>query len=168
MVFNMQINDIISEIAKKHSDVTEVRILPVPRISVANWVRLKCQYGCTMHGKSWSCPPAAPSIEDAEKIIKEYRTALFLSLRPEALNETILDVERMFFKAGYYKAFGLFASPCSHCKSCSYPKDCKHPEKKRPTSEALGIDLFRTAKNIGIRLIIAEKPPVINTIVLVE
>jgi len=162
------VKDIIDDITKKHSDVTEIRLIPTPRITLANWVSLKCKYGCTMYGKSWSCPPETPDFDKATKILREYRTALFISLRPGDLDETILDIERMFFKAGYYRAFGFFTSPCSHCKSCFYPKECKHPEKKRPTSESIGVDIFRTAKNIGVNLNITEKPSMVNTIVLIE
>jgi len=162
------INDIVRDITRKHSDITEIRVIPAARISLADWVGLKCMYGCTKYAKSWSCPPAAPSKDEAGRILKEYRTVLFVSLRPGNHDDTVLDIERMLFKEGYYRAFGFFTSPCSFCKSCAYPKECRHPEKKRPTSEALGIDIIRTARNIGIKLEMTEKPPFVNTIVLID
>jgi predicted metal-binding protein len=151
-----------------------IRPIPASRISVADWVRLKCMYGCTLYGRSWSCPPASPSLEEARKILREYRTALFVTFKPGKdagkMNEILLEMERKLFLEGYCKAFAFFPSPCSLCKKCAYPKDCKHPGKKRPTPEAMGIDVFRTAANAGIRMdVLKEKKPFsMSTLVLAE
>ncbi len=167
------LKELIPEISRR-PDIQEIRAIPASRISIANWVRLKCQYGCTLYGGSWSCPPAAPSLEETRKIMREYRTALFVKFMPNraasGLNETLLEIERKLFLSGYCKAFAFFPSPCSFCKKCAYPKHCRYPDKKRPTNEAMGIDIFRTAANIGIKLdILKEKKPFsMSTLILVD
>ncbi len=160
----------------KQPGIQEIRQIPASRISAANWVRLKCQFGCTLYGRSWSCPPATPSIDETRKILREYRTALFVMFKPKSpgkpgsMNQTLLEIEKKLFLEGYCKAFALFPSPCSLCRKCAYPKQCTHPEKKRPTNEAVGIDIFRTATNIGIKLdVLKEKKPFsMSTLILVD
>ncbi len=166
------LKQLITEISSP--EIQEIRQIPTSRITIANWVRLKCLYGCTLYRTSWSCPPAAPSIDEARKILREYRTALFITFRPDItaakLNASVLEIERKLFLEGYPKAFAFFPTPCSFCRKCAYPKECRHPEKKRPTNEALGIDIFRTASNIGIRMdILKEKKPFpMSTLILLD
>ena len=44
-------------------------------IVTANWVRLKCQFGCKNYGTKLTCPPYSPSPEDTRKVLDEYRQA---------------------------------------------------------------------------------------------
>ena len=32
----------------------------IDKISVAEWVHLKCRYGCNQYNTNWCCPPATP------------------------------------------------------------------------------------------------------------
>ena len=113
---------------------TVVRVIPARNIAVREWVRLKCMYGCEMFGKSWSCPPAPPSVNEVKDIISWYKKALLIGFETNSLSDqkkthkTMLEIERKLFLAGFYKAFALFPGPCSFCSSCSYPKPCMHPE----------------------------------------
>ena len=32
----------------------------IDKIAVAEWVHLKCRYGCNRYNTNWCCPPATP------------------------------------------------------------------------------------------------------------
>lgn len=132
----------------------------------ANWVCLKCRYGCSQFNSNWSCPPATPNISEARELLNEYTTALLLvgsQTCSEFYRNTnrkrtdqvrywkgTVSLERYLFLEGYDKAFGLVSGACSLCKECAYPENCRFPMEKRPTVESLSIDLIGTLQNIGI------------------
>ncbi|MCP4672548.1 MAG: DUF2284 domain-containing protein [Desulfobacula sp.] len=143
-------------------------ILPfrINDIAVAQWVNLKCRYGCSQYKANWSCPPATPDINEVNAILSEYSTALMLVgsqnrndfYKDSNRNRTdqvkywkgTVSLERMLFLKGYDKAISLVSGACSLCKKCSYPEACKFPMEKRPTVESFYIDLVGTLKNLGI------------------
>lgn len=167
---------IVKSVMKKHNDIEEIKPIPATKIAAGDWVGIKCQYGCSFYGRSWSCPPATPTIGDARKVLDDYRTALFIRFKPSGLSsrkkheEALLDIERSLLLSGYYKAFAFFPGPCSACSKCAYPKGCVHPERKRPTAEAFGIDIFLTARNAGLPLSVLKEKKAFsdNSIVLIE
>jgi predicted metal-binding protein len=139
-------------------------------IIVAEFVALKCRYGCRGYGKRFSCPPYAPTPAETRAILAEYQHALmvcfterdgFESYTPPHGNpkttaawvhRAMLALERHAFLAGYYKAFSFSAHPCSICERCVL-KDggtiCAARDQVRPSMEASGIDVYATAKKIG-------------------
>ena len=148
-------------------------ILPfdVKEIIVAQWVNLKCRYGCTQFNSNWSCPPATPNISETRSILKEYSTALLLIgsrqckdfYKKTSKNRTdqvrywkgSVILERELFLEGYDKAFSLVSGACSLCKKCAYPDNCRFPMEKRPTVESFSIDVIGTLKNLGINTHVA-------------
>jgi predicted metal-binding protein len=62
----------------------------------------------------------------------------------------ITDIEREAFKKGYYLSLGLVMGSCRLCDECDPKQPCKHPYESRPSMEAMGIDVYRTAKNSGL------------------
>ncbi|MCF8025363.1 MAG: DUF2284 domain-containing protein [Desulfobacteraceae bacterium] len=135
-------------------------------IVVAEWVNLKCRYGCRHYNTSWCCPPATPNPDKTRKILEEYSTALLLvgkmtcpdfyrnnkrkrSIQVKCWKGTV-SLERMLFLAGYYKAFSLVGEACPLCRTCSYPDDCQFPQEKRPSVESFSIDVIGTLDNLGI------------------
>ena len=146
------------KILKEFEVVREAREIQASDIVVKNWVRMKCRYGCSLYGKSGSCPPEVPGIESCRNLVSEYSKALVLRFAPgETLEKPILDIEKSLFLDGHYKAFGFFVSPCTACPECK-PQDCPSPERARPTPESFGIDLFETARGAGFELeILKEK-----------
>ncbi len=143
-------------------------ILPfrVNNMVVAQWVNLKCRYGCSQFNANWSCPPATPDLNEVRTILNEYSTALMLVgsqnrndfYKDSNRNRTdqvkywkgTVSLERMLFLQGYDKAFSLVSGACSLCKKCAYPEACLFPVEKRPTVESFYIDLIGTLKNLGI------------------
>ncbi|HUV24108.1 MAG TPA: DUF2284 domain-containing protein [Methanomassiliicoccales archaeon] len=69
--------------------------------------------------------------------------------------ELICKLERDSVKMGYRFSAGLSGGPCELCERCVGQKTgapCKNPLKARPSMEALGIDVFKTAENAGMPL----------------
>jgi len=62
----------------------------------------------------------------------------------------ISNIERESFKRGYYLSLGLVMGSCRLCEECDTKKACEHPYEARPSMEAMGIDVFKTAKNSGL------------------
>jgi predicted metal-binding protein len=145
--------------------LTAIFPFSIDKIEVAEWVRLKCHYGCSRFGSNWTCPPATPGPDKVREIIAEYDTALLL-VGTKNCSDFYLDngrkrisqvrcwkgtisLERMLFLEGYYKAFSLIGECCALCKKCAYPHDCRFPQEKRPSVESFSIDVIGTLKNLG-------------------
>jgi len=62
----------------------------------------------------------------------------------------VSNIERESFKNGYYLSLGLIMGNCRLCDTCDPKLPCKHPYESRPSMEAMGIDVFKTAKNAGL------------------
>jgi predicted metal-binding protein len=62
----------------------------------------------------------------------------------------ITEIERESFKNGYYLSLGLVMGNCRLCDECDPKQPCKHPYESRPSMEAMGIDVYKTAKNSGL------------------
>jgi predicted metal-binding protein len=135
-------------------------------VSVRNWVRFKCRYGCKGYGKHLSCPPYAPSPQETTAMLSEYRSAILLrfdgdpahpEIRPEEIpadfhpwfrdlilwvNRTVHLVEKTAFYHGYYKAFGFGAYPCIYCSKC-IPEECEGPVDESMRRHCRHMDLVR-------------------------
>ena len=151
------------------------RIIPFPveKIDVAEWVRLKCQFGCSLYGSNWCCPPASPAMERTDAIIREYSLALLLvgsrrckdfylsNARRRAAQvrtwKEVVTIERKLFLEGYDKAISLVSGACALCRKCTYPEACRFPKERRPPIEAFSIDLIGTLKNLGIATPVAQQ-----------
>jgi predicted metal-binding protein len=146
---------------------------PVKKIDVAEWVRLKCQFGCSQYDTNWCCPPAIPNLDKIRTILQEFSQALLLTGRRQCkdfyLNNAkrraeqvrswkeVVGIERQLFLEGYDKAISLVSGSCALCKKCTYPEACRFPKERRPPIEAFSIDLIGTLKNLGINTPVAQQ-----------
>jgi len=120
----------------------EAREISPEDVTVADWVRYKCAWGCKGYGKHLSCPPYAPSPEETRHILEEYRVGLLLrfegvpgmkGIDPDRIPEdfhpmykdlilwvhdTLYMLEKTAFYDGFYKAIGFGAYPCIYCEHC--------------------------------------------------
>lgn len=138
----------------------DFRWIDPQQIVVAQWVQMKCRYGCGSYGKCASCPPNVPSIEENRAFFAEYRQALVLRFHAQVvaeerqqwsrqINLDLLKLEREFFLAGYRKAFVLFMDNCAICADCAPTREeCKLPNLSRPSPEGLGVDVFATVRSV--------------------
>jgi len=142
--------------------VSEAKLIDVKNVVVGDWVRLKCQYGCGGYGQCLTCPPYSPPLEFTRKLLAEYKTGLLLQIKNISWKEEdkiflrfkniVADLERKIFLDGYHKAFGMTAGPCPFCRTCDTSQPCKHSRRARPAMEACGIDVYQTARNVGMTL----------------
>ncbi|MBC8466301.1 MAG: hypothetical protein H8D55_00535, partial [Deltaproteobacteria bacterium] len=77
---NRKEKDTIEEIRRlgKKYNINEIIPLSTCDICVAQWVRLKCKYGCNKYGTSWCCPPETPAPEKTQAFLNEYKKAVML------------------------------------------------------------------------------------------
>src|SRR5512136_2472396 len=99
---------------------TDYKWIQPKDIIVAQWVRLKCMFGCANYGRNASCPPNVPSVSDCRRFFDEYSTAVILHFQKKVdqpedrhawskeVNLELLKLERAVFLAGYQKTFLLF------------------------------------------------------------
>jgi predicted metal-binding protein len=129
----------------------EAKILSPKQVYTAEWVRRKCQYGCDGYGEHLTCPPFSPTPQETQRMLNEYTTALLIHCPSHGIDtlEIISALEREAFLSGYYKAFGFSAGPCPLCDHCNVEKTCCHTEQARPSMEACGIDVYKTARDNG-------------------
>jgi len=115
------------------------------------WVRAKCAYGCSQYGKRWSCPPHSMDQAGFEELLRCYSRALLVVGQPPlcTFQENLLELERQAFLGGFKKALVFSGGPCSWCESCP-DEGCRHPEKRRPSLESCGCDVFALAASCGI------------------
>jgi predicted metal-binding protein len=129
---------------------------------VAEWVRMKCMYGCASYGRNACCPPNAPAVSECRRFFDEYRAAAVFHFEKNVkkpndrkswaarINGSLLKLEREVFLSGYQKAFLLFMDSCELCRDCAIAKaECKHPKSARPTPEGLAVDVFSTVRRYG-------------------
>ena len=112
--------DQIEQIIRSHGFTDYKWLDPRNDITVAQWVRFRCRFGCGEYGKSGSCPPAVPPIDECREMIREYENAVMLhfTMQSPTYNDKfkymseLLDLEHEIFLAGYYKVFLLQYADC--------------------------------------------------------
>lgn len=131
------------------------KIIPAKSIVTAEWVRLKCQFGCDCYGRRLTCPPYSPTPEQTGKMLSRYKYGLLIHGDEHTdISGIIPALEKEIFLEGRHGAFGMGAGPCELCPKC--PKFCKHPHEARPSMEACGIDVFSTARANGFPIKVLE------------
>ncbi|MSN26720.1 MAG: methyltransferase domain-containing protein [Geobacter sp.] len=131
----------------------EAREIAPSIIRVEPWVKAKCQYGCMFYGKKWSCPPHSMGADDFEKLLGCYSKAFVVAGQPplREFQQKLLELEKQTFLGGYKKALVFTGGPCSWCENC--PEDrCSFPDKRRPSLESCGCDVFALAESCGISM----------------
>ncbi len=135
-------------------------VVETDRVVAAEWVRMKCLFGCDEPGVHKTCPPNLQPVAVTQRLLSEYRLAILLEVGPivgpeasdpesRRLNDAALALERDLFLAGHHKAWMMGAGPCDLCDACGKGKECPSPEKARPSMEGCGIDVFATVRNAG-------------------
>ncbi len=125
------------------------KVIPSKTIVAAEWVRLKCQFGCDGYGACLTCPPHSPTPATTREMLKHYRHGLLIHGDEYSdIRSIVVTLEREMFLDGYFKAFGMGAGPCDLCEECA--ETCRYTEKTRPSLEACGIDVFTTVRANGL------------------
>ena len=159
----MNQND-LEEIFHKHN-FSDYKFINASDIIVAEWVRMRCMFGCGSYGKSGCCPPNVPEVGECREFFVSYKTAVIFHLtkqveKPEdriswsrETNRELLRVEREVFLNGNYKAFLLFMDECRLCSKCTGSRvECRNPMQARPSPESFSVDVFATVRKQGYRI----------------
>lgn len=130
-------------------------------MTVSQWVRMKCMFGCPDYGNNASCPPHVPSVGECRELLSEYSSGVLIHLvcdvPPEEREvwcrekqEILIESERQIFLAGFERAFLLSFDNCNLCGRCaSTPRECRLPYMRRPTMEAFAIDVYSSVRRHG-------------------
>jgi predicted metal-binding protein len=152
-------NDWVTRAVELGADAAQ--IIPTDQVVVADWVRLKCQYGCGSYGARLTCPPHSPPPEVTRRVLGHYRQALLLRVegagggwkeetrQRRKLGEAVATLERELFLAGHHRAWGMGAGPCLLCAECDLSSPCRFPSQARPSMEACGLDVYTTVRQAG-------------------
>ena len=144
---------------------TDYKWIDPQKIIVAQWVRVKCMFGCGEYGHGGACPPNTPSVAECERFFREYEDAVILHFegkmdKPEdrhawsaRINARLVKLERAVFLAGYHRVFQLFMDSCAFCKECSGNREtCVQPRMARPAPEAMAVDVYSTVRRFGFEI----------------
>ena len=158
----------------------EYKWIDAREIRVAQWVRVKCLFGCSDYGLG-ACPPNTPSVEECKSFFNEYQRAIIIVLNKYAdknnyqsdwskqMTKNLLETERQIFLLGYHKTFLLNQTCCSLCKDCKGNRtDCTNKKDSRPSPEAFAVDVYDTMRNTGLDIhVIADNPDEIKRIAII-
>lgn len=148
-------------------------------IVVAQWVRVKCMFGCGDYGMG-ACPPNVPSVEECEKFFKEYSKGIIIRISKFAdkdsypsswskeMTKKLLEIERDIFLMGYHKAFMLNQTCCCICEKCTGSRnECINKKKSRPSPEGFTVDVYETVRRAGMEInVISENPSEMHRIAI--
>jgi len=166
----MNLDEVLGVAGK--SGALAIKPIAKESIAVAEWVRMKCQFGCDTYGRNITCPPYTPDLDFVRNLIESYSTILLMHFQYSSkdedeyiknareINKNVVTVERELFLKGFYKVFSLHPGPC---KLCGKSEDCKgitglcnNPLEKRSSPEGFGIDLFTTARSNGFPIEVVQ------------
>ncbi|MCL2819641.1 MAG: DUF2284 domain-containing protein [Oscillospiraceae bacterium] len=121
---------------------------------------------CRSYNKSWSCPPACPSLDEMQEKVKNYTNGIIVqtvgdledSLDWDGIMEVGAKHKENFGKMRENlskknpKLLAMGAGECKLCQLCTYPdKPCRYPDKIEISMEAYGLFVSKvcTDNNIG-------------------
>lgn len=152
---NIQKQDLIFQLRQKALSLGffEAEAIDTTSISIEAWVKAKCTYGCMFYGKKWSCPPNSMGADEFRELLGCYSKAIIVAGQPplQDFQRKLLDLEAAAFLNGSKKALIFSGGPCTWCQSCD-ERQCRFPEKRRPSLESCGCDVFALAESCGISL----------------
>ena len=164
MSLTSEIRQTLDEIFIKRG-YTDYNWIDPKKIIVAQWVRMKCKFGCVEYGRCSACPPNTASVAECAQFFSEYSQAIILHFegamkKPEdrhawsrKINAKLVKLEREVFLAGYERAFLLFMDSCCFCKECTGDRQtCNEPRMARPAPEAMAVDVYSTVRQYGFSI----------------
>lgn len=153
---------------------SDAKVISTDQIIIDERAVIKCTYPkCRFYGTNANCPPYAVTPQQMQRILPSYRYAIFYTIQgssdycekigdkefPENVSrlrfEITSRVESEAFYDGYYFALGFTGGSCKKyfCpeKECAVLKNrsCRAPLMARSSMEAVGMDVYRMATQIG-------------------
>ncbi|MBW1738424.1 MAG: DUF2284 domain-containing protein [Deltaproteobacteria bacterium] len=153
---------------------SDARIVPADMIPIEDQIVEMCREPlCEGYSKSANCPPHVMSPKEARAWVRFYKMALVfkIDVSPELLfsEERFKIFEKVYIlcsklenfsvEQGYVRSKGLAAGSCKSvfcnnipCEALLDGGKCRYPSLGRPSMEALGINVFRLAKDVGWKI----------------
>ena len=129
-------------------------------------VRQMCRADkCHAYGKSWRCPPACGTIEEAAERAAQYSFGMLVQTVAqmeyefdyEAIEKAGREHAESFvsmmrkLKAKYPDVLGMGAGTCKRCKTCTYPDaPCRFPDDSYSSMEAYGLWVSKVCELSGV------------------
>lgn len=151
----------------KQIGFTDSGELNIAKLEFLQEVRDMCASDkCHNFGRSWSCPPAAPTLEEMRAIVEKYKNGLLVQTVGQM--EDSLDYEEMmasaqrhssnvremwkFLREEYPDVYAMGAGGCQKCPQCAYPDaPCRFPDELMYSMEACGLVVSRVATDSGMK-----------------
>ena len=143
----------------KELNATNALIISHREICFDARVILKCRWGCEdfFSEKNIRCHTRNTTFEERVEIVKRYNHILLVhSHDVRQLSSAVLEIERAAFLDGYYFASAI--RTCRLCRVCSITQGnpCPSPEKVRPCEQSFGIDVYKTARSLGLPIAVLK------------
>lgn len=134
-------------------------------------VKMNCFY-CGKYNVSWKCPPKLPTNIDFKKMLKEFSNIALLyknfyftrenynMVRNDSsieLHNTLLKMEQFLWNHNCSTALSFIGGSCKLCKSGCGKDKCNNPYKSRSPMEATGMNVIKTAANVGVEIVFPPK-----------
>jgi len=169
------IDKILVESVIMDTELTDYKWIDPREVVVAQWVRVKCMFGCGDYGYG-TCPPNTPSVNECREFFSEYSQGLVFRVSTNAdkdnypvkwsrqMTDSLLEIERKIFLMGFEKTFLLNQACCAICKDCPGTlTECTDKQRARPSPEGFAVDVYSTVKKFGYDLhVVSETPSEIN------
>ena len=121
---------------------------------------------CDIYNKSWSCPPACPTLEEMRACVLDYSDGLLVQTVGEL--EDSYDWEGIMDAGARHKAnfgrmrdaldkqfpsvYAMGAGACRLCDSCTYPDEpCRFPDKMSASMEACGLFVSKVCTDNNLK-----------------
>jgi len=136
----------------KKLNMVNARIISPQEISFDIRAILKCRWGCEYSlQENVRCHNRDTTYQERVEMVKRYQHILLVHSHDAGeLSAAVLEIERTAFLDGYYLAFAI--RTCNLCQICAVKQGdpCPTPEKVRPCDSSFGIDVYKTARNLGL------------------
>lgn len=147
-------------------------------------VRAMCaEDRCKNYGKSWSCPPAAGSLERARERAGAYQRGIIVQTAGPLTDSfdmdgtaAMMEVHRKNFdtlvrqvRRFYPDCLPMGAGTCKVCRSCTYPgRPCRHPDRMFVSMEAYGLLVSDVAVRSGLKYNYGENTMCFTSCILID
>ena len=136
----------------KSLKATDARLISPQDIFFDIRAILKCRWGCEdFHKSDVRCGTRDTTFQERVEMVKSYNNILLVhSHNAQELSMAVLEIERTAFVDGLYFACAVRA--CNLCQVCAAKqgKPCPTPERIRPCDQSFGIDVYKTARHLGL------------------
>jgi len=140
--------------------------LDVAKLEFLQDVRDMCASDkCHNYGRSWSCPPAAPSLEEMREKVRGYAQGILVQSVGHL--EDSLDYEEMMAAAARHaenydklytflleqfpNLYPMGTGGCQKCQKCTYPDEpCRFPDRLTYSMEACGLFVSKVVTDNGM------------------